>query len=69
MPLGTVTELVPRLAPEAGWTSLRPRVYETIAIVHRAGATLSPAAQLMIRLATQRIRRVAEPTGPDDPLG
>jgi hypothetical protein len=29
--------------------------------VHRIGATLSPAAQLMIELAVARIRQVAEP--------
>jgi hypothetical protein len=29
--------------------------------VHRVNATLSPAAQLMIELAVQRIRDVAEP--------
>ena len=68
MPLGTVKALVPRLAPNTGWTSLRPRAYEAMAIVHRSGAILSPAAQLMIRLATARIRQVAEATGPEDPL-
>jgi len=54
-------QLVPRLAPNAGWVSLRPRIYDTMAIVHRAGATLSPAARLMIELATQRIRGIMEP--------
>jgi DNA-binding transcriptional LysR family regulator len=58
---GAAKELVPRLAPGATWTSLRPRQYETFAIVHRVNATLSPAAQLMIELAVQRIRDVAEP--------
>jgi DNA-binding transcriptional LysR family regulator len=60
---GAAKELVPRLAPGATWTSLRPRQYETFAIVHRVNATLSPAAQLMIELAVQRIRDVAEPLG------
>jgi len=58
---GAATELVPRLAPGATWTVLRPRQYETFAIVHRVNATLSPAAQLMIELAVARIRAVAEP--------
>jgi DNA-binding transcriptional LysR family regulator len=58
---GAATELVPRLAPGATWTELRPRQYETFAIVHRVNATLSPAAQLMIELAVARIRAVAEP--------
>jgi hypothetical protein len=43
--------------------SLRPKVYDTFAIVHRADATLSPAARLMIELATARIRSIAEPVG------
>lgn len=58
---GAVDQLLPRLAPDAGWVSLRPRQYDTFAIVHRAGATLSPAARLMIELATARIQAIAEP--------
>jgi hypothetical protein len=42
---------------------LRPRQYETFAIVHRVNATLSPAARLIIDLAVERIRAVAEPIG------
>ncbi|MBS4752183.1 LysR family transcriptional regulator [Nocardioides sp. zg-ZUI104] len=58
---GVAQQLIPRLAPEAGWVSLEPRLYDTLAIVHRAGASLSPATQLMIELATARIRAVIEP--------
>ncbi|UMG93999.1 LysR family transcriptional regulator [Nocardioides sp. TF02-7] len=58
---GAAEQLLPRLAPGAGWVSLRPRQYDTIAIVHRANATLSPAARLMIELATKRIQAIAEP--------
>ncbi|WP_122816155.1 LysR family transcriptional regulator [Nocardioides pantholopis] len=61
---GAAEQLVPRLAPGAGWVSLRPRQYDTLAIVHRAGAVLSPAAQLMIELATARIQAIAEPVRP-----
>jgi len=61
IPRGAANELLPRLAPEAGMTSLRPRQHDTIAIVHRKGAPLSPAAQLMIELATARIQAIAEP--------
>jgi DNA-binding transcriptional LysR family regulator len=61
IPKGAVVQLLPRLAPDAGWVSLRPRQYDTFAVVHRAGATLSPAAQLMIELATKRIQAIAEP--------
>jgi len=61
IPHGAAVQLLPRLAPEAGWVSLRPRQYDTIAIVHRSGATLSPAARLMIEVATRRIHEVTEP--------
>jgi DNA-binding transcriptional LysR family regulator len=61
IPRGAAEQLLPRLAPEAGWVSLRPRQFDTLAIVHRAGAVLSPAARLMIELATQRIQAITEP--------
>lgn len=61
IPRGAAEQLLPRLAPGAGMVSLRPRQYDTLAIVHRAGATLSPAARLMIELATRRIQSIAEP--------
>lgn len=58
---GAAEQLLGRLAPGAGFVSLRPRQFDTIAIVHRKGATLSPAAKLMIELATARIQVIAEP--------
>jgi len=58
IPRGAAEQLLPRLAPDAGWVSLRPRQYDVLAIVHRAGATLSPAAQLMVELATARIQAI-----------
>ena len=61
LPKGAAHELLPRLAPDAGWVSLRPRLFDTFAVVHRSGARLSPAARLMIELATERIRQVADP--------
>ena len=64
IPRGAVEALLPRLAPKAGWVRLRPRQFDTLAIVHRAGATLSPAARLMIELATRRIQAIATPVGP-----
>jgi len=64
VPKGAALQLRPRLAPDAGWVSLRPRQWDTFAIVHRSGATLSAAARLMIELATARIRAVAEPFHP-----
>ena len=60
IPRGAAEQLLPRLAPDAGWVSLRPRQYDTLAIVHRAGATLSPAARLMIELATARINSIVD---------
>jgi DNA-binding transcriptional LysR family regulator len=61
VPRGVLDELVPRLAPGLGWVRLRPRLYDTIAVVHRSDATLSPAARLVIDLATARIQATAEP--------
>ena len=61
IPRGAAEQLLHRLAPTAGWVSLRPRQFDMLAIVHRAGATLSPAARLMIELATKRIQAIAEP--------
>lgn len=63
LPRGLVAELAPRLAPDAGWVSLRPRVYDTLAVVHRRDAVLSPASRLIVDLAVARIREVAEPVG------
>lgn len=61
VPKGAARALLPRLAPHAGCVSLRPRLYETFAVVHRRGAVLSNAARLMIELTTARVREVAEP--------
>jgi len=63
VPRGVVDQLLPRLAPDAGWIPLRPRQFDTLAVVHRAGATLSPAARLVIELATRRIQAITEPIG------
>jgi hypothetical protein len=51
-------ELGPRLAPDVGWVSLRPALYDTIAVVHRKDAVLSTGARLVIDLAVARIRSV-----------
>ncbi len=64
IPKGAAEQLLPRLAPQAGWVSLRPRQWDTFAVVHRTGAVLSPAATLMIELATRRIQQIAEPIRP-----
>ncbi len=54
-------ELGPRLAPDIGSVSLRPRLYDTVAVVHRKDAVLSPGARLVIELAVDRLRAVTEP--------
>ena len=61
IPKGAARALLPRLAPKAGWVPLGPKQVDTFGIVHRSGATLSRAAQLMIELATTRIQSIAEP--------
>jgi DNA-binding transcriptional LysR family regulator len=61
IPKGAARALLPRLAPKAGWVPLRPKQVDTFGIVHRSGATLSKAAELMIELATTRIQSIAEP--------
>ena len=40
---------------------------DTFAIVHRKGAVLSPAARLMIELATTRMQEIAEATASRHP--
>jgi DNA-binding transcriptional LysR family regulator len=64
IPKGAALQLLPRLAPGAGWVSLRPRQHDMFAVVHRSGAILSPAARLMIELATRRIQAIADPIRP-----
>lgn len=61
VPKGALESVSQTLAPDVGWVSLRPRMYDTLAIVHRRGAVLSPATRVMIDLATERVRMVAEP--------
>ena len=58
---GVLDELGPRLAPDVGWVALRPRLWDTIAVVHRKDAVLSPGARLVIDLAVSRIQAVTEP--------
>ena len=64
LPRGAVEQLAPRLAPGVGWVPLRPSMYETMAVVHRQDAELSPAARLVIELATARLQDICEPIGP-----
>jgi DNA-binding transcriptional LysR family regulator len=47
-----------RLPPGLGWVPLRPRRYETFAIVHRPEPELSPASRVVVALAAQRMRHL-----------
>jgi DNA-binding transcriptional LysR family regulator len=53
---GVLHRLGDRLAPGLRWVPLRPRLYDTFAIVHRRGAAPSPASQAVIDLAVERMR-------------
>jgi len=61
IPRGFAQQLIPQLAPHVGYVSLRPKQYDVMAIVHRTGAVLSPAAQLMIELVIKHIQSITEP--------
>ena len=67
LPKGAAVQLLPRLAPNTTWAPLRPRLFDSLAIVHREGASLSPAARLMIELATTRVRAIVEEADRTDP--
>ena len=50
--------LIPRLAPNATWCSFRPKKFQTFSIVTRRNASLSPAAQMMIKLLVEKFEEV-----------
>ena len=64
LPHAAAAQLLPRMTPHVGFVSLRPKQYDVMAIVHREGAALSPAARVMIEVATRHIQAVSEPIGP-----
>lgn len=53
---GVLHRLGDRLPEGLGWAPLRPRLYETFAIVHRPDAHLSAASRVVIELAAARMR-------------
>jgi DNA-binding transcriptional LysR family regulator len=55
---GLLHQLGDRLSPGLRWTSLRPRIFDEFAVVHRQGHTLSPASQAVVALAAARMRAV-----------
>ncbi len=64
LPRAAAEQLLPRMTPHVGFVSLRPKQHDVMAIVHRKGAALSPAARVMIEVATRHIQAVSEPIGP-----
>ncbi|WP_033289797.1 LysR family transcriptional regulator [Amycolatopsis jejuensis] len=50
--------LLPHLAPDLGSVALKPRFFETVAVVHWKGARLSPGSKLAVELITKRIREL-----------
>lgn len=60
MGLGMLHLLGDRVPPNVGWTPIRPRIHDHFAIVHRRGAVLSPASQLMVELVTARLLSVRD---------
>lgn len=55
---GVLHALGDRLPAGLGWTALRPRLYETFAIVHRPEAELSTASRVVVSLAAERMRHL-----------
>jgi DNA-binding transcriptional LysR family regulator len=53
---GVLHKLADRLPPQLGWVRLRPRLYETFAIVHRPAAQLSMASRAVVEIAAARMR-------------
>ncbi|MDQ1735183.1 MAG: hypothetical protein QOH56_1434 [Pseudonocardiales bacterium] len=53
---GILHRLADRLPPSLGWVSLRPRLFDEFAIVHRRGTELSPATRAVVGMAVQRMK-------------
>ncbi|WP_051790892.1 LysR family transcriptional regulator [Amycolatopsis jejuensis] len=59
-------EQLPRLAPGVGWVPMKPRLHDTLAVVHWPDAPLSPGSKLMIDLAIQHLKDLVARV-PDQP--
>lgn len=59
---GVALQLIPRLAPNANWCSLKPKKYQTFSIVTRENASLSPASRYMIDMAVNLIKKITSET-------
>jgi hypothetical protein len=66
---GVLHRLGDRLPGDLGRVPLRPRLYETFAIVHRHGTRLSAASRVVVELAAARMRRLDAAIGDATPGG
>jgi DNA-binding transcriptional LysR family regulator len=55
---GVLHRLGDRLSPKLQWVSLRPKLYDEFAVVHRRDAELSRATQVVLQLAVARMRQI-----------
>ena len=56
VPKVLLNEQVARLAPGVGWAPLKPRLFDTLALVHWPEASLSPGSRLLVDLAVRRLK-------------
>lgn len=55
---GLLHRLGDRVPKNLRWTSLRPKLYDEFAIVHRRGSDLTPAVQSVTELAVKRMQDI-----------
>ncbi len=53
---GLLRRLAHRLPGRLRWVSLRPKLWDTFAVVHRTGTELSPGTRVALELAVARLR-------------
>jgi DNA-binding transcriptional LysR family regulator len=57
---GLLYRLGERVPPNLRWTSLRPRVYDEFAVIHRRGSDPSPAVRILVETSVAHMRSVAD---------
>jgi DNA-binding transcriptional LysR family regulator len=60
---GILHSLGERIPRNLGWVSLRPKLYDEFAIVHRRGSELSPATRAVVELAVARMTAIRRAVG------
>jgi DNA-binding transcriptional LysR family regulator len=55
---GVLYRLGKRPSKRLNWISLRPKVYDEFAVVHRRGAELTPATRVVVELAVARLQQI-----------